>query len=183
MRLKHLILGAAVASFLLGAAWYSLLARPWMIALGKTRAELMGPDGRPSRLPFVVAFLAQLVMAFVLAGLIGDPGPAGAAAGIVWGFLVWLGFVITTVATNYGFGGHRSMLAVIDGGHWLAVLLLHNGVLNTGNALQPSVAVVPAILGMVAGQYVRSLVRPEVFRLCFYLGMLALGAHLALMNR
>ena len=46
-----------------------------------------------------------------------------------------------------------------------------------------SVAVVPAILGMVLGQYVRARVRPEVFRLCFHLGMLALGAHLALIHR
>jgi Protein of unknown function (DUF1761) len=126
------VLGAAVASWLLGAAWYTLLARPWMIALGKTRTELMGPDGRPSPLPFLVAFLAQFLMAWVLAGLIGHPGPgqAGVAGGIVAGFLVWLGFVITTLSTNHGFGGHRSMLTVIDGGHWLAVLLLQGAVLG-----------------------------------------------------
>jgi Protein of unknown function (DUF1761) len=126
------VLGAAVASWLLGAAWYALLARPWMIALGKTRTELMGPDGRPSPLPFVVAFLAQFLMAWVLAGLIGHTGPgqAGVAGGIVAGFLVWLGFVITTLSTNHGFGGHRSMLTVIDGGHWLAVLLLQGAVLG-----------------------------------------------------
>ena len=38
--------------------------------------------------------------------------------------------MITTLSTNHGFGGHRSMLTVIDGGHWLAVLLLQGAVLG-----------------------------------------------------
>ena len=65
----------------------------------------------------------------------------------------------------------------------LAVLLLSDGVLRTGNAAMSLVAVVPAVAGMIAGQYVRGRFRPEIFRLCFYLGMLALGAHLALIHR
>jgi uncharacterized membrane protein YfcA len=65
----------------------------------------------------------------------------------------------------------------------LAVLLFGNGVLHTNNATLSTVAVLPAILGMVLGQHIRARVRPEVFRLCFYLGMLALGTHLALLHR
>jgi uncharacterized membrane protein YfcA len=65
----------------------------------------------------------------------------------------------------------------------LAALLMGNGVLHTANASLSTAAVVPAILGMMVGQYVRGRVRPDVFRLCFHLGMLALGAHLALVHR
>jgi uncharacterized protein len=65
----------------------------------------------------------------------------------------------------------------------LAMLLFGNGVLHTNNATLSTVAVLPAILGMVLGQHIRARVRPEVFRLCFYLGMLALGTHLALLHR
>jgi uncharacterized protein len=65
----------------------------------------------------------------------------------------------------------------------LTVLLLANGVLHVTNAAASLIAVAPAIAGMVLGQYVRSRVRPEVFRVCFYAGMLALGAHLALIHR
>jgi len=65
----------------------------------------------------------------------------------------------------------------------LAVLLLGNGVLHASNATLSAAAVLPAILGMVLGQHIRARVRPEVFRLCFYLGMLALGAHLALLHQ
>jgi len=33
---------------------------------------------------------------------------------------------------------------------------------------------------MVVGQKVRGLASPKTFRLCFFIGLLALGAHLAL---
>ena len=43
-----------------------------------------------------------------------------------------------------------------------------------------SAALVAALAGMVVGQKVRGLVSPKTFRLCFFIGLLALGAHLAL---
>ncbi|SEO67186.1 Sulfite exporter TauE/SafE [Rhodospirillales bacterium URHD0017] len=41
-------------------------------------------------------------------------------------------------------------------------------------------AVVVSLAGMRLGQAVRARLRPQAFRLCFFLGLLALGAHLAL---
>jgi uncharacterized membrane protein YfcA len=41
-------------------------------------------------------------------------------------------------------------------------------------------ALVPAFIGMWLGQIVRTRMRPEVFRVCFLVGLLILGAHLAL---
>lgn len=61
----------------------------------------------------------------------------------------------------------------------LSLVLLGNGTLNVANATISLAAVVVALLGMVIGQYVRHLLRPETFRLLFFLGMLVLGAHLA----
>ena len=55
---------AAVASMALGAAWYMLLAKQWMAALGKTREQVMA-SGNVA--PFVIAFVMQLVMAYSLA--------------------------------------------------------------------------------------------------------------------
>jgi len=123
---------AAVASWLVGALWYSAFARPWMLALGRTRAELVGSTGKPSPVPFVVAFLAQLVMAWVLAGIVGHlgPGQVNLANGVVSGFFAWLGFVITSMAVNHGFSGQRAMLTVIDGGHWLAVLVFQGAIIG-----------------------------------------------------
>ena len=101
---------AAMAGWLVGAGWYRALARPWLIALGKTRSELHAPSGKPSPVPFMLSLAAQLVMAYILAGLlIGHLGPGKVTLlnGIVAGFVVWLGFVVTTLMVNYGFARHR----------------------------------------------------------------------------
>lgn len=123
---------AAVAGWLVGAVWYSALARPWLIALGKTRTELLTPSGKPSVVPFVVSFLAALLMAWVLAGIIGHLGPGQVTVvnGVTSGFFIWLGFVITTQAVNYSFARQRAMLTVIDGGHWLAVLVIQGAIIG-----------------------------------------------------
>jgi uncharacterized protein len=62
----------------------------------------------------------------------------------------------------------------------LAVLLASDGVLKSSNAGASLLALAPALAGMALGQLVRTRVRPEVFRTCFFVGLLLLGAHLAL---
>lgn len=120
---------AAVVSYAFGAAWYMTLANPWMAALGKTEAEFKaGPQVRP----FVTAFLSQLVMAWVLAGLIGHlgAGQVTLANGVTSAAFCWVGFVATTLATNHGFQDAKPMLTAIDGGHWLGVLLIQGAVIG-----------------------------------------------------
>ena len=64
----------------------------------------------------------------------------------------------------------------------LSVVLIANGTLNTANALISVLAMVAALVGMAVGQYVRRLVRPEMVRFLFFVAMLALGIHLALIR-
>ncbi|MGZ3409655.1 MAG: sulfite exporter TauE/SafE family protein [Xanthobacteraceae bacterium] len=61
----------------------------------------------------------------------------------------------------------------------LAVLLATSGGLHIENAAVSLLAVLPALAGMAVGQFVLKRVRPQIFRICFYVGMLGLGAHLA----
>ena len=62
----------------------------------------------------------------------------------------------------------------------LAVALSHAGAMTRAVAV-PTVAALAGVLGgMVLGQKVRGRVSPKTFRLCFFIGILALGAHLAL---
>jgi uncharacterized protein len=62
----------------------------------------------------------------------------------------------------------------------LAVALSHSGEMNSGVALPSVAALVASLAGMAIGQKVRGLASPRTFRLCFFIGLLALGAHLAL---
>ncbi|HVV62762.1 MAG TPA: sulfite exporter TauE/SafE family protein [Pseudolabrys sp.] len=62
----------------------------------------------------------------------------------------------------------------------LAAVLMHGGVLHYSAVGLSLVAVAASLLGMVLGQLVRDRVKPETFRLFFFIGLLLLGAHLAL---
>jgi uncharacterized membrane protein YfcA len=61
----------------------------------------------------------------------------------------------------------------------LMMVVLGNGTLNATNAGASMIAMAVTFVGMFLGQYVRNLVRPEVFRFLFFVGMLVLGVNLA----
>lgn len=124
---------AAIAGYSVGALWYWALGKPWRAALGLTETMLKGKDKKPSPLPYVLAFIANLVMAWVLAGVIGHLGIGQVTLknGIISAAFVWFGFVITTLAVNNSFATRKPVLIAIDGGHWLAVLLLMGAIIGT----------------------------------------------------
>ena len=125
---------AAVAAFAFGAVWYGILGKQWMAAHGWNPADMLDANGKP-KVPvtaMVTSFIAELVMAAVLAGVLSHVAKSGVTvkAGLMTGFICWLGFVITTLATNHAYGKAKRMLTVIDGGHWLGVLLIQGLVLG-----------------------------------------------------
>jgi hypothetical protein len=120
---------AALAGFGLGAVWYMTLGGVWLRAMGKTAAELT-LEGPAKAMPFVISIVALLIMAAMLAGIMGHLGSVSVRGGVITGALVWLGFVITTMGVNHAFGGAKPMLTLIDGGHWLAVLLIQGAVIG-----------------------------------------------------
>ena len=110
---------AAVAGFAFGSVWYGLLGKAWMAALGKPKDFF-----KPEPLPFIVAFICQLVMAWMLAGLIGHLGEITLGGALLSAGFVWFGFVLTTMLVNHRFQKASWSLSLIDGGHWLGVLLV-----------------------------------------------------------
>ena len=125
------VLIATVAGFAFGAAYYMALSRPWLAAMGKTKEELAAA-GKRSPVPFIVSIVALLIMAWVLAGGIGHLGPGQVTLknGVISALFMWLGFVITTLAVNYSFGQRRPMLTIIDGIHWLGVLVIQGAIIG-----------------------------------------------------
>ena len=130
------ILIAAFASFAFGAIWYTGLSKQWMAArdvsaadMEKARAE-MGPIP----VPYIITLVALLIMAWMLAGVLLHLArggmPVTIRAGMISGFFLWLGFVITTMAANHAFQRVKPSLTLIDGGHWLGVLLIQGAILG-----------------------------------------------------
>ncbi len=109
---------ATVAAFIIGSVYYGALSKVWMKA-----ARIQEAKFTPFLLINVV--ICELVMAFFLAGVVGHLGDGQVTAynGFISGFFVWLGFVITTQAVNHRYQDFGWDLTLIDGGHWLLVLL------------------------------------------------------------
>ena len=121
------ILIAAVAAWLAGAGWYMVFGKTWMAAIGTTPEKMQEMRGQPGAfLPFIYAFVAELAMAWALAGILGHLGPGQVTVrnGAISALFLWLGFVIPTMLVNNSFAHRDWRLMLIDGGHWLAVLVL-----------------------------------------------------------
>ncbi len=120
---------AALAGFGVGAVWYGVFGKAWLDTLGKSEDDIKG-SGAAQALPFVTGLVADLVMAIMLAGLMGHLGNISIHGGLITGLFVWVGFVITTMGVNHAFSGASPKLTAIDGGHWLAVLLVMGAIIG-----------------------------------------------------
>jgi len=120
---------AAVVGYVAGAFWYWALSKPWMEAQGFTPESM---KANQSPMPFVLAFVANLVIAWMLAGVIGHLGVGQVTIrnGAISAAFVWFGFVLTTQAVNYTFGRRPLKLLLIDSAHWLLVLVLQGIVIG-----------------------------------------------------
>ena len=120
---------AAVAGWLAGAAYFSALGKQWVAAQGSTieafKARQAAIKGTPAAwLPFALAFVADLAIAWVLAGLVGHLGSVTIRSAVISALFAWGGFVVTTVLVNNAFAGRSYLLTAIDAGHWLVALVL-----------------------------------------------------------
>ena len=122
---------AAVAGFAFGSIYYMAMSARWLEAVEKTKEQLM-PSGKPKPGPFIVSAVALVVMAWVLAGTLGHLGPGQVTLknGIISALFLWVGFVATTLVVNNGYAGRKISLTVIDGIHWLGVLVIQGAIIG-----------------------------------------------------
>ncbi|MFI5030459.1 MAG: DUF1761 domain-containing protein [Reyranellales bacterium] len=124
------ILLAALAAFGWGAIYYMTLSKQWLAAVGISKEQMQ--TGR-SAAPFIISFVALVIMSWVLAGTVGHLGPGQVTVknGIISGLFLWLGFIATTVFVNNAYPGRKYSLSVIDSIHWLGVVVIEGAVIGT----------------------------------------------------
>lgn len=115
------LIAAFVAGYAFSAVYYISLAKPWMAAIGKTEEEVKAGAGP---LPYVVAIAGQLIIAYVLMHLMLSLNMVSLGGGVVLAITLWIGFVMTTMAINHRFQGASWSHTMIDGAHWLAILVI-----------------------------------------------------------
>jgi Protein of unknown function (DUF1761) len=122
------ILIAAVAAWIFGGVYYTALSKPWMAAQGKTleqcEAEQDAKSGFAKGAPFVIVFVSEIIIAWVLDGILLHMNMFSIRAGIISAAFCWFGFALTTIATNNAFQGRRVMLTVIDSVAWLGAFVI-----------------------------------------------------------
>ncbi len=113
---------SALAYWILGAVWYgALFNKPWMALEQMTveRMKSMNPV-----MPYVITFVLDLLIAFVLAQICTWRNANTAARGAALGILLWIGLVGPVAYTNYMFEMRPMQLFAINEFYSLAGLFL-----------------------------------------------------------
>src|ERR1700694_4556042 len=119
---------AAAAYWLLGAVWYgALFGKQWMALEHVTpeQASAMNPV-----LPYIISFVLNLVIAFVLAQICAWRNVNTAARGAALGILIWIGFVGPAAYTTYMFEMRPKQLFAINEFYVLVALCLMGAILG-----------------------------------------------------
>ena len=120
------ILGAGLAAWLFGAAYYMALSRPWMAAAGLSGMIDGAGAQRPRPVSLILSLVGELVMALVLAGSVSHLGPGQVTVknAVISALILWAGFIVTTTTIAHSYQRKPWMLTLIDNGHWLGVMLI-----------------------------------------------------------
>lgn len=120
---SNAVLYAFVAGLITGWLWYAFAGQMW-------KASVASAGGINSPRRYIFSAIAQIIMTIMLAITIRRLNENTIGGAIETGFMVWLGFIMTTILVNYANLGARLTLTVIDGAHWLLVFLVMSAVIG-----------------------------------------------------
>jgi Protein of unknown function (DUF1761) len=108
---------AVAGSWLFGAVWYMVLAKPWMAAAGLK----VGADGRPeggsSPMPFVLSAICMILVAGMMRHVLAMSNLTTITQGLMVGFGVGAFFIAPWIMINNAYTMRPFKLTLIDGGY------------------------------------------------------------------
>lgn len=118
------VLIAAVSNMAVGFLWYSpiLFGKPWMKLMGISDEQAKGMKTKANK-AYAISSIGALIMAYVLAGVLGYLGTGTVTDAIQTGFWLWLGFVAPVMFTSVLFENKPVKLYAINAGYQLASLV------------------------------------------------------------
>jgi hypothetical protein len=127
---------AALAYWLLGAVWFALLfSKPWMALEHITPEQASGMNPIA---PYIISFILNLVIAFVLAQLCAWRNANTAARGAALGILIWIGFLGPVTYTTYMYEMRPKQLFAINEFYSLVGLCLMGAILGAWTRKTPA---------------------------------------------
>ncbi len=123
------VLGAAVASFIIGMLWYGpLFGKQWMKLAGITPASMKKMKMTPAH-SMSIGFVATLLTAYVLSNFVHVLGIMSWAAAGQFAFWVWIGLVAPVQLGSFLWEGKPLKLFVLNTTHNLVSLIVMSGIL------------------------------------------------------
>lgn len=126
------VIAAGIINMVIGAFWYSplVIGKLWMRSMGKTEEETkQGFSSAAMGITYAVNTVASLVLAYVLAHIIKFTFTNTFQGGVMIGFWVWLGFVVTTVIPGYMYENRPKLLYLLFIIYQLISITLMGGVI------------------------------------------------------
>lgn len=120
---------AAVVHFALGAAWFTVLAKPWMAGLRMSEAELKAAQQNPSLMPYLTAFLCNLVLAYAIAWILTRTETQSTATGIKAGTVVGLVAAVAMI-TEFAFELRTGTFSAIGAGYPLVGCIIMGAIIG-----------------------------------------------------
>jgi hypothetical protein len=120
---------AAVAHFIIGACWYTVLGPAWIAAVGKTEAQIKAEQPNMA-IPLIIAAAVAVIIAYTLAWLLPKLGAQSAAAGAKTGAVLALALIATTLAMNYGFEARSITLWLINSGYMVVGMAVMGAIIG-----------------------------------------------------
>ena len=122
---------AAIAYWLLGAVWFAVIfTKPWMQLEHIPPEQVAAMKGAASAFPYIMSFVLNLIIAFVLAQLCAWRNATTAARGASLGVLLWIGLVGPITYTTSMYEMRSLNLFLINEGYVLVGLFLMGAILG-----------------------------------------------------
>jgi hypothetical protein len=124
------VLIVTVIQWLLGVLWFGYVFKDrWRVLVKYAEGD------KPSSPWFgmITAFVANLILTFVLAHIIVWAGASAFTEGVWQGALCWLGFMAPPMFTQHIFERRPAKLFAINAAYWLLAMMLGGGVLANLN--------------------------------------------------
>ncbi|MBN3561156.1 DUF1761 domain-containing protein [Aliamphritea spongicola] len=121
---------AAIASYVLGFAWYhwAVFGEAWAKALGLTKEEADNTEGLGGA--FVISLISGLLKAVCIALLMAAANISGLLSGALFGVLISAVFIVLSLGYYNSFARVPSKLTLINSAHGVVELAVMGAVIG-----------------------------------------------------
>jgi len=123
------IIVAAIACFLFEVGWYSYFLQTWLDGIGRTMQWMVASGVSPA-LQYGTALISAAVIAAAISCITQLTGEQTAVRGIKVAAMLWFGFVLTTLSTEYVFEVRPWSLLGVNAGFWLGGMVVMGAIVG-----------------------------------------------------